>query len=115
MAKGERRCVVCRRSGPKESFWRVVRIHPSHQIQLDMGMGRSAYLCPSEPCLRQAQRKNRLGRALKASIDEKIFETLGRRLVRIDKLQVSPEATPSELSGGSEDDGRKHTEQDQNL
>jgi hypothetical protein len=85
MAKNERRCVGCRRSGPKESFLRVVRIHPSHRIQLDVGMGRSAYVCPSEECLRQAQRKNRLGRALKAGVDGAIFEKLRCRIAQIDR------------------------------
>jgi len=44
-------------------------------------MGRSAYLCPSEECLRLAQRKNRLGRALKANVDEALFESLRQQFV----------------------------------
>lgn len=77
---GYRRCASCRRVGPKESFWRLVRVHPSRQVQLDSGMGRSAYLCPTDSCLRLAKQKNRLGRALKANVPESLYETLRQRL-----------------------------------
>jgi uncharacterized protein len=75
-----RRCVSCRRLAPKESFWRIVRVHPSRQVQLDSGMGRSAYLCPSDSCLRLAVKKNRLGRALKTPVPQSLYETLRQRL-----------------------------------
>jgi len=75
-----RRCVVCRRTAPKEEFWRVVRLHPSHAIVLDVGMGRSAYLCPQADCLKAAQKKNRLGKALKATVPDAVFHELTYRL-----------------------------------
>ncbi len=108
----ERRCVSCRRVGPKTSFWRIVRIHPSGQIQLDTGMGRSAYICPSDDCLRQAQRKNRLGRALKVSVDEALFGELRQRFERV---QMLPQVENAELSGGPEDDKRQDAKQSENL
>jgi uncharacterized protein len=49
-------------------------------VQLDMGMGRSAYLCPQADCLKLAQKKNRLGRALKAPVPDALFQTLEQRL-----------------------------------
>ncbi|MDB9412528.1 YlxR family protein [Microcystis aeruginosa] len=75
-----RRCISCRLFAPKESFWRIVRLHPSRQIQLDQGMGRAAYICPQPNCLQLAKQKNRLGRALKASIPETLYESLQERL-----------------------------------
>jgi uncharacterized protein len=75
-----RRCLVCRRVAPREQFWRVVRCHPGHNISLDTGMGRSAYLCPTHNCLQGAQRKNRLSRVLKAPVPEAIFLALWDRL-----------------------------------
>ncbi len=75
-----RRCVSCRKLAPKESFWRLVRVYPSGEVQLDEGMGRSAYLCPQESCLKAAQKKNRLGRSLKAPVPEAIYQTLWQRL-----------------------------------
>lgn len=74
-----RRCISCRRLARKESFWRVVRVHPSHQVQLDQGMGRSAYICPHPSCLKTAQKKNRLGKALKAKVPPDVYETLWQR------------------------------------
>lgn len=75
-----RRCISCRLFAPKKSFWRIVRLHPSGQVQLDHGMGRSVYICPQLSCLQVARQKNRLGRALKAHIPETIYETLQGRL-----------------------------------
>ncbi len=81
MKPNYRRCISCYKIAPKESFWRVVRVYGSHQIQLDCGMGRSAYLCPQADCLQKARAKNRLGRVLKANVPEQIYQQLQERLV----------------------------------
>lgn len=75
-----RRCLSCRQVAPKTSFWRIVRVYPSGQVQLDQGMGRSAYLCPNESCLQNAFFKNRLGRALKAPVPQELYQVLRERL-----------------------------------
>ncbi len=75
-----RRCVSCRQLNDKSAFWRVVRLFDSHQVQLDQGMGRSAYLCPQASCLQMAQKKERLGRALKATVSAEIYQVLWQRL-----------------------------------
>lgn len=80
MEKNYRRCISCRRVAPKDEFWRIVRIHPSRTVQLDQGMGRSAYICPCANCLKAAQYKNRLGRALKAKVPPEIYDKLWERL-----------------------------------
>lgn len=89
MKPNYRRCLACRKIAPKESFWRIVRVHPSQTIQLDWGMGRSAYLCPEATCLKGARQKNKLGRSLKAAVPEKIYQSLWERLE-----PVSPTARP---------------------
>jgi hypothetical protein len=43
-------------------------------------MGRSAYVCQTDECLKGAEKKNRLGRALKAHVPEELFQILRRRL-----------------------------------
>ncbi len=83
MKPNYRRCLSCRQVAPKEAFWRVVRVYPSRKVQLDEGMGRSAYLCPNGSCLTTAQKKNRLGRSLRASVPEHLYETLWQRLAAI--------------------------------
>lgn len=80
MTKNNRRCISCRHLAVKESFWRIVRVYPSYQVQLDCGMGRSAYICPQSSCLEAARKKNRLGRSLKVNIPEAIYQELWQRL-----------------------------------
>ena len=75
-----RRCVSCRKVAPKQYFWRIVRIAPTHEVILDRGMGRSAYLCPNLECLTKARRKNRLQAALKTKVTESIYQSLQERL-----------------------------------
>lgn len=80
MEPNYRRCVSCRKVAPKQAFWRLVRVHGTGQVQIEQGMGRSAYLCPDEACLRTAQKKNRLGRALRVAVSEQIYQLLWQRL-----------------------------------
>jgi uncharacterized protein len=80
MLKNHRCCISCRRVADRSEFWRVVATHPSRQVQLDVGMGRSAYFCPQQNCLTAAQKKNRLGRALKTSVTAEIYQQLWSRL-----------------------------------
>lgn len=81
MKPNYRRCISCNRIGLKSEFWRIVRVNCSGQLQLDRGMGRSAYICPQASCLQLAQKKNRLGRSLRVkAIPEEIYQTLWQRL-----------------------------------
>lgn len=83
MKPNYRRCISCRQIAPKNFFWRIVRVYPSRQVQLDQGMGRSAYICPTASCLTVARQKNRLGRALKAPVPDRIYQLLSERLATI--------------------------------
>jgi uncharacterized protein len=80
MVKDDRRCVSCRKVAPKATFWRVIRLAGSQTVVLDQGMGRSAYLCPCDACLKAAQKKDRLSRALKAPISGELYDRLAQRL-----------------------------------
>ncbi len=80
MQPNYRRCISCRKVGLKQDFWRIVRVFPSGNVQLNEGMGRSAYICPQVSCLQAAQKKNRLGRSLQASVPETLYQTLWQRL-----------------------------------
>jgi predicted RNA-binding protein YlxR (DUF448 family) len=85
MEPNYRRCVSCRKVGPRQAFWRIIRVYPSKQVQLDQGVGRSAYLCPQASCLQAAQKKNRLGRSLKASVPEQTYQILWQRLAKMEQ------------------------------
>ena len=90
--KLHRRCVSCQCIAMRDTLWRVVRTIAStdehsnkteikqFQIQLDNGMGRSAYVCKKLDCLQLAQKKNRLGRSLRTHIPSEIFDILKSRL-----------------------------------
>lgn len=80
MLPNYRRCISCRTVAPKEAFLRVVRLHPSHEIALNQGMGRSAYLCPQTDCLQIARKKDRLSRVLKAPVPESLYQALSQQL-----------------------------------
>ncbi|KAI9133672.1 YlxR family protein [Acaryochloris sp. CCMEE 5410] len=80
MQPNHRRCISCRHIAPKSEFWRIVRVYPDHQIQLDQGMGRSAYLCPQADCLKAAQKKNRLAKVLRAKVPDSLYQALWERL-----------------------------------
>jgi predicted RNA-binding protein YlxR (DUF448 family) len=77
-----RRCISCRRVGLKEEFWRIVRVFPSRKVQLDQGIGRSAYICPQPSCLQAAQKKDRLGRSLHTTVPQALYQTLWQRLAQ---------------------------------
>jgi predicted RNA-binding protein YlxR (DUF448 family) len=77
----------------RDNFWRVVRVPiasspdpltestpKSFRLQLDDGMGRSAYVCKKLECLQIAQKKNRLGRSLRTPVSPEIFDILKSRL-----------------------------------
>lgn len=80
MLPNYRRCLSCRKVAHKSSFLRIVRLYPSRTIQLKEGAGRSAYLCLETSCLQAAQKKDRLGRSLKATVPESIYEALWQQL-----------------------------------
>ena len=75
-----RQCVSCKKIAPKQFFWRIVRVAANHEVRLDKGMGRSAYLCPNTKCLTQAKRKNRLSSALRTKVNDRIYQNLQERL-----------------------------------
>ncbi|MCP9927954.1 YlxR family protein [Cyanobium sp. CH-040] len=74
-----RRCVACRRLSDRSLLWRVVRL-AGGGVQLDQGMGRSAYLCPDPACLEEARRRRRLQRALRCPVDDGLLDQLEQRL-----------------------------------
>jgi len=82
MKANYRRCISCRKIGLKQEFWRVIRVFPSGQVQLDKGMGRSAYICPTSNCLSVAQKKNRLGRSLNTLVPKALYQFLWQRLIQ---------------------------------
>jgi uncharacterized protein len=80
MTKDFRRCVSCRKVALKTEFLRAIKCHPTNKVEIDLGnalfQGRSAYICPTDECLQSAQKKNRLGKSLKAQVRDEIYQQL---------------------------------------
>ena len=74
-----RRCVSCRKLLDRKQLWRVVRDYQDGVI-LDKGMGRSAYLCQNENCLKEAWQRKRLQKALRCQVNVSVIEVLQNRL-----------------------------------
>lgn len=80
----QRKCVVCEEMFPKKSLLRIVR-SPEGDVKLDLSgkaSGRGAYLCQKLSCFEQAKQKGSLERALKAKVDDAIYEQLELELTK---------------------------------
>ena len=82
-----RRCVACRQLLDRSLLWRIVRDHRDG-VLLDKGMGRSAYLCPRESCIEEAQRRKRLQKALRCQVPDSVMATLKQRLLSVKETVV---------------------------
>ena len=74
----QRSCVACRTARDKNDLVRLVR-RPEGEIVIDPSgklSGRGAYLCPRPDCLRAAQKRKSLDRALKAPIPAEAWARL---------------------------------------
>ena len=74
-----RRCVSCRQLLDRKQLWKIIRDFQDGVV-LDKGMGRSAYLCPNENCLKEALQRKRLQKALRCQINASVVEVLQNRL-----------------------------------
>ena len=74
-----RRCITCRKLLNRQQLLRVIRDYQDGVV-LDVGMGRSAYLCPTETCLGEALRRKKLQKALRCQVPESVIEVLQKRL-----------------------------------
>ena len=74
-----RRCVACRQLQDRRFLWRVIRDHKDG-VRVDIGMGRSAYLCQREACLEEARRRKKLQKALRCQVPDEVLAALEQRL-----------------------------------
>ncbi len=74
-----RRCVSCKKVLDRKFLLKVTRDF-QNGVVLSEGMGRSAYLCPTESCFEEALKRKRLQKALRCAIDSSVFNMLQKRL-----------------------------------
>jgi len=92
-----RRCVVCRRVGDREEFFRIVR-KKDGEIVFDPDFrefGRSAYLCKRKECVEKVFRRKKLEKSLRVDfIDKDVKERLKKQMLTYIK-EVKDEKTKS--------------------
>ena len=74
-----RRCVACKKVLDRKYFLKVTRDF-QNGVVLSGGMGRSAYLCPTESCFEDALKRKRLQKALRCDIHSSVFNMLQKQL-----------------------------------
>ena len=74
-----RRCVACRELMDRQNLLKVTRDFQDGVV-LTGGMGRSAYLCPSETCLEIALKRKRLQKSLRCQVNESIIKVLQKQI-----------------------------------
>lgn len=73
-----RSCVVCRRQSDKGDLIRIVR-GTDGAVDVDpkgRKPGRGAYVCANTDCIRQLEKGNRLGKALRCTVPAEIIKKL---------------------------------------
>lgn len=82
-----RKCLGCQEQFPKKELLRIVRTVEG-DILVDTTSkvnGRGAYICPKLDCLKVAEKKKALQRALEAEIPKDIMEKLEQEVKKHEK------------------------------
>ncbi|WP_269611454.1 YlxR family protein [Prochlorococcus marinus] len=74
-----RRCVACKKVLDRKFLLKVTKDF-QNGVVLSGGMGRSAYLCPTESCFEEALKRKRLQKALRCDIHSSVFNMLQKQL-----------------------------------
>ena len=74
-----RRWVACKKVLDRKYFLKVTRDF-QNGVVLSGGMGRSAYLCPTESCFEEALKRKRLQKSLRCDIHSSVFNMLQKQL-----------------------------------
>ena len=74
-----RKCVACKKVLDRKYLLKVTRDFQNGVI-CPGGMGRSAYLCPTESCFEEALKRKRLQKALRCDIHSSVLNMLQKQL-----------------------------------
>ena len=72
----ERKCVGCAELKNRDDLIKITKFYKTKEILVQPDSkhtGRSAYLCKDEECLKLAQKKKRINKALKINIPENVI------------------------------------------
>ena len=71
----KRKCIACKEIKNSETMLKITKKYDTNEIVLNPDtkiFGRSVYLCYNKMCIENALKKNKLNKALKASISEEL-------------------------------------------
>lgn len=71
-----RMCIACKEMKPKEEFLRIIRQKDGSFTLNQKAMGRGAYVCKNDECVRLCMKKKLLNRAYKMNIEEDVYNKL---------------------------------------
>ena len=74
-----RRCVACKKVLDRKFLLKVTRDF-QNGVVLSGGVGRSAYLCPTDSCFEEALKRKRLQKALRCDVHSSVFNMLQKQL-----------------------------------
>lgn len=79
-----RKCIACGERKSKKELIRIVKTNEKGVVIDDTGKmnGRGAYICPSIDCINNAEKSNKLSRALKAEIGKDIYDGLKEKILK---------------------------------
>lgn len=74
----ERMCVICRTKKNKRELIRISK-NKSENVSIDFDFkaeGRGAYICKSEECIKNAEKRSAIEKSFKQKIDKSIYKKL---------------------------------------
>ena len=74
-----RKCVACKKVLDRKFLLKVTRDF-QNGVVLEGGMGRSAYLCPTESCFEEDLKRKRLQKALRGDIHASLINMLQKEI-----------------------------------
>lgn len=70
-----RTCIVCRKKGTKDNFFKIVK-NKDGNILVETGKkleGRGAYICKDEECILKCEKSKALNRTFKTNVSSEIY------------------------------------------
>ena len=74
-------CIACRKTYDRKNLLKITKDH-NQIMMLDMGMGRSAYICKSKKCYSDSKIKKKLQKALKTYLKPEFIEIFEQEIKR---------------------------------
>lgn len=71
-----RMCIACKELKPKEDLLRIIRQKDGSFTLNQKAMGRGAYVCQKDECVKLCMKKRLLNRAYRTNIEEDVYNKL---------------------------------------